>query len=107
LDKTPANYNYKRQYYRKDTFFFHVSLARVSFLEIFNVFWNGIVPAGMERMAFTEPLQGDPASLYDSKTLNRQRSISGTGREKTAAGSQEDRKAMLIKTDQKNNPFLH
>ena len=61
----------------------------------------------MERMAFTEPLQGGPASLYDSKTFNRRRSIAGAGREKTAAGSQEDGKAVLIKTDQKDDPFLH
>jgi hypothetical protein len=61
----------------------------------------------MERMAFTEPLQGDPASLYNSKTLNRQSSIRGTGREKTAAGPQENGKAILIKTDQKDDPFLY
>jgi hypothetical protein len=59
----------------------------------------------MERMAFTEPLYGDPASLYDSKTLNRQRSIGGTGRDKAAAGPQEDGETILIKTDQEDDPF--
>jgi hypothetical protein len=60
----------------------------------------------MKRMAFTEPLQGDPASPYDSKPLNRQRGIRRTGREKAAAGPQEDGKTILIKTDQKDDPFL-
>jgi hypothetical protein len=81
-------------------------LVRDSFLEIFDVFWNGIVPTRMKRMASTEPLHGDPSPLYDSKPLNRQRSIGGTGRKKPAAGSQENGKAALINTDQKDDPFL-
>ncbi len=58
-------------------------------------------------MTLNKSLEREPSSLYDSKTLNRQHSIRGTGRSETTARTKEERNRMLIEMDQDDHPFFN
>ena len=68
-------------------------------------FWNRVASTRMQRMAFAEPLYGEPASSRDSKSLNRQGSIGRTRGNKTTAGSKKDGETVLVALDQQDQPF--
>lgn len=66
-----------------------------------------IATARIPRMAFAQALGRQQAAKRRAMQHNRFRSVTGTGRVKTAAGTKERTEAQLVSADQQQQDFFH